>query len=164
MARCWSASATDQDPHGGDALYFLFSGPWSPCYYLSEICQNNSFKSGQVSAWWRMPATYTASPSCASHILSAAPCHAHKPSMWCAVRLHRGTGVCSHRGTGLGMQRLTNKKHSSPQVAFSPLISLATVERSSWKPAVLPKRTGGFLVGSATVLFIYFPYLPHSSH
>lgn len=121
-------------------------------------------KSGWVAAWWRMPATYIASPSCASHTISAALCHAHKSSMWCAVRLQRGTGVCSHRSTGLGKAVADKQETLIPSSGLLSPHQPRSAKQSSWKPAVLSKRTEEFLVGSATALFIYFPYLPHSSH
>lgn len=116
-------------------------------------------KSGWVAAWWRMPATYIAGPSCASHTISAALCHAHKSSMWCAVRLHRGTGVCSHRSTRLGRQWLTNKKHSSPQVAFSPLISHAVRSEVAENQLSFQKGQKSFLWAAQLLyLFIFLIY------
>lgn len=173
MAWCWSAPAMDQALHVGDILYFLFSSPWSPGYYPSEVCQRWSAcritagQSGWATAWWEMLNTYVPGPCVLflvhllpSERISTVPRNLPWDSLWESTEAPEPVHAAAVCREGRGWQT----RNASPLRWPALPCQLHTAEKSSWKPAALPKRTEEFLAGSVTVLFIYFTYLPHSSH
>lgn len=183
MAWCWSAPAMDQALNVGDILYFLFSGPWSPGYYPPEVwqrwsaCHITASKSGGATAWWRMLNTYVPGPCLLFHVhlspsqpISTVPINLPWDTLRESMQQWTLSSPCSEASElvraaelcweGSGWQTGTTSPLRWPALPCQP----HTVEKSSWKPAVLPKRTEEFLAGSVTILFIYFTYLPHSSH
>lgn len=173
MAWCWSASVMDQALQSGDIMYFLFSVPWSLGCYPSEVCQRwsacciTASKSGWATAWSRTLNTYVPGPSLLFHVhlapsqlIDTVPINVPWDTLWEsteASELVHATALCWE---GSGWQT----RNTSPLRWPALPCQRHTAEKSSWKPAVLPKRTEELLVGSMTALFIYFTYLPHSSH
>lgn len=136
---------------------------------LPEVsaCCTTASKAGWATAWWRMLNTYLPGP-CTRFCVCLSPSqpiiivtiNLAWDTLWKSTEASELVHVAAQCWEGSGWQTRNTSPLRWPTLPCQSYI----VGRSSWKPALLSKRPGEFPVGNATALFIYFIYLPHSSH
>lgn len=170
MAWCWSAPVMDQAPHGGHILYFLFSGPWSRCYYLSEVCQRwpvshvTSSKSGWVTTWWKMPNTYIASP----HLLLHVHLPPDQPLSAMPISLPWDVMLPQRHWSLFTQQQRAGKAVADKQETLFPSGGLLlprqphSAEQSSWKTSCPAKKDRRASRGQRNCFYLFIFLIYHT--